>query len=477
MLSSRQSAVADALAQRQTKKYPLARWYLGAVRALGDDLNPDSAAQAAHSLRELIEKLPLVLQGESIFAPTDYKKLRAEIRDRLRQEDPDYPECTWEGKLIGPNLASALKSVITYLEKNEKPDRVEHVISSIASLDPMFASLSPEISRRKSDIYQSVWLGLQETAHHGLAQSDVRTCIERIEDFILEVVAPVAESDRQEILKMLAAGPQQPGAAKQMRSLVVKRGANFVLFFQKINDPGWLVHIEAEGFFANPPSADHTNWGAVRRGVCDFLEAAIGTKHSISKSYHAAVWRLVEALVTTSDPDLEKAYEADSGFGGPLSVAINRTRSRALEVAISTAAWSDDVETLRRLLSARLDGRPALSLPERALLVVNFPRLMALDESWASAHVVAIFPRKPVDEWLALMSEFLVYTRAYTNLWPVIKGELDHALKNLSALAKQGPGPRRDQASALGQHLFFYYLFGLTPLDGPDSLLLRYLSK
>ena len=53
--------ISDALRSKETEKYPLSQWYLGALYALDNHYNPDRIAQAAHSLRELIEKLPLVV--------------------------------------------------------------------------------------------------------------------------------------------------------------------------------------------------------------------------------------------------------------------------------------------------------------------------------------------------------------------------------------------------------------------------------
>ena len=984
-LTSRQQSVADALAHRQTTKYQLSRWYVGAIRTLANELNPDCQSQAAHSLRELMEKLPQVMQGEPFVVKTNYKALRKKIQIHLSRENQDYRTCAWEGLTVGPNLAKALKEVVSYLEKNEMPGRENHVVSSITSLDPMFSSFSPEISQKKTELYNSVWSALQKETHHGFAETHIRVCLEQIEELILEIVAPVAESDRQAMLAMLKAGPTTSDAAKQMGSLVTKRGANFVLFFQKVDDPGWLTHIEAAGFFAHPPPSepqdqDHTrwpfwwpvtilsklvikseeevvrialripktenpqvlheitqvalqaptvkqslllaprvhdfiqhrqpwqalhigealvekwsepdspdainaavnlarsllaldqikndenethlrahgrfmarcepreyrqfvegclmklarvapmkvtamignklrkivriengvgpgqpvpwkdksnywcldvahrglydedarallvtalaestehavganpgitqeivtllrrqpsqifsrvlwhlaakradalkvviaeeiikapyyanevydaefhdmvragfrahgvellskdqravifekilagpsreeyekfhgpedtekfwegfrqnfilrqlapfsevlfgrfaeafdvlsdhghnvpaaesyrhriegrggtveqrspktvedlaamddesllgflnswkevglhkgdflieisllglanafgavlesdptrfaawrdrwkrlvrpiyvgaalttaeklvragrhdtipawlalcrqvveqpgmvpesgnatsgdspNWTSIRRNVCDFLEAAVDSKQPISQDHRDVVWKLLEVLVLGDDPELEEAYDPNSGLGRPYSVAINRSRSRAIEVAFDTAVWSDDVSPLNRLLEARFKGKPPLSLPEHALLVINFPRIVALDQQWATEHIGAFFPRKPSEKWQVLFAEYLVHTRAFIDLWPLLKDEFDHALNNFPAFVSRSSDNQRDQVAAMGQYLFFYYVHGLAPLSGADSLLQRYLRQ
>ena len=63
-LTLQQRNVLDALKSNETEECPLSEWYLGALYALDNPYNPDRVAQAAHSLRELLEKLPQVVQGK-----------------------------------------------------------------------------------------------------------------------------------------------------------------------------------------------------------------------------------------------------------------------------------------------------------------------------------------------------------------------------------------------------------------------------
>ena len=66
VLTSRQRAVLEALKSKETEKYPVSEWYLGALYALDNPYNPDRVSQAAHSLRELLSKnsgLHYVVQG------------------------------------------------------------------------------------------------------------------------------------------------------------------------------------------------------------------------------------------------------------------------------------------------------------------------------------------------------------------------------------------------------------------------------
>ena len=60
-LTEHQDAVVRALESEETPTYPISHWYMGALYALRNENNPERVPQAAHSLRELWEKLPRVL--------------------------------------------------------------------------------------------------------------------------------------------------------------------------------------------------------------------------------------------------------------------------------------------------------------------------------------------------------------------------------------------------------------------------------
>ena len=66
VLTSKQQAVLEVLQSKQTEKSPLGDWYIGALYALNNHYNPDRVAQAAHSLRELLQKLPRIVQGNEV---------------------------------------------------------------------------------------------------------------------------------------------------------------------------------------------------------------------------------------------------------------------------------------------------------------------------------------------------------------------------------------------------------------------------
>ena len=58
-LSPSQLAVLDSLRRRDTDRYRLSQWYLGAIYAVNNPYNPDRFSQSAQSLRELFGSTPV----------------------------------------------------------------------------------------------------------------------------------------------------------------------------------------------------------------------------------------------------------------------------------------------------------------------------------------------------------------------------------------------------------------------------------
>jgi len=180
------------------------------------------------------------------------------------------------------------------------------------------------------------------------------------------------------------------------------------------------------------------------------------------------VWPLVAGICEGGDPDLEDdSNENREAF----STAINRTRSRALEVALETAAWAKDSAPYHLILEQRFAGSPRLTLPERAMLAVNFPRTYALQHEWAKAHAADVFSQSDKDEWIEIFGSLILYTRPYTDLYPVLMPQFAKALEEMEALRDGRNGSNANRIDHLAQHLFIYYVQGLTPLSGGKSQL------
>ncbi|MCE2416770.1 hypothetical protein J4G07_22580, partial [Candidatus Poribacteria bacterium] len=259
-----QRNVLEALQSKQTDKYPLSDWYLGALYALDNHYNPDRIAQAAHSLRELLEKLPRLIHESDIPENTPrFYNMRNNISDLISRSKKRCPE-GWKGEKIDKNLAKALTEIEKYLELNKQPNRGERIQQAIATIDPMVNRLDSEIQEGKRKQLLNLWKRLQNFTHHNsnLDVEEFRNCLQDLEGTVFDLLAPITAQDQEEIQTILRHPDRSKNDVERMFSLIERRGANFVFFFTQISektDITWLPFLEKKGYFTHPPNVQRTD--------------------------------------------------------------------------------------------------------------------------------------------------------------------------------------------------------------------------
>ncbi len=268
ILTTKQQDVLEALQSKETEKYPLSQWYLGALHALGNHYNPDRIAQAAHSLRELIEKLPSVIHGTGVQLNTSrFHNMRNNINDLISRSKKRCPE-DWKGGQIDKNLAKALIEVEKYIELNKQPNRRERIQQGIATFDPMVDRLDSKIQEAKRSQLFNLWERLEGFAHHKINPNAVEfnECVEELEHIVFDLLAPITAQDQREIQTILNNSHRSESNVERMFSLIERRGANFVFFFKQISesaDVTWLPFFNKKGYFAHPPNVQLNDDGSV----------------------------------------------------------------------------------------------------------------------------------------------------------------------------------------------------------------------
>lgn len=266
VLTDRQRDILEALQNKQTDKYPLSDWYLGALYALDNPYNPDRISQAAQSLRELLEKLPRVIQGSDVQTnTTDFKGMRRSINNRILKDKERYSE-GWKNKKIDARLDKTLRKIENYFERNQLPTRDEQMQQAVATIDPMVNSLDSEIRERKRNQLHRLWKRLERFAHHS-NNPDVEefsNCLKELENTIFDLLAPITAQDQEEIQTILRHPDRSESVVERMFSLIERRGANSVFFFQQVSenaDISWLPFLEKKGYFTHPPRTQLTDDG------------------------------------------------------------------------------------------------------------------------------------------------------------------------------------------------------------------------
>ena len=259
VLTSKQQAVLEVLQSKQTEKSPLGDWYIGALYALNNHYNPDRVAQAAHSLRELLQKLPRIVQGNEVHvSATDFAGMRRNINDRILKDKERYSE-GWKNKIIDARLNKTLGKIEDYFSHNQQPTRKEQIKQAVATIDPMVNSFGSEIQEVKRNQYHHLWNQLEKFSHHGIRPdvAEFKKCLEELENIVFDLLAPVTAKDQKGIQTILSLPDKSDSDVERMFSLIERRGANFLFFFRQVSentDVTWLPYLEKKGYFAHPPN-------------------------------------------------------------------------------------------------------------------------------------------------------------------------------------------------------------------------------
>ena len=256
-LTVEQRDVIEALRERESERYPLSQWYLGAIYALSNPYNPDRYSQAAQSLRELLEKLPRVVLDTPIQV-SNYPFLEAQraLHSQLSEAAERYQE-EWLGKTIDSDLSTTLGGMQEYLLQRQNPTRQDFVNRAVANLDPLFNQLEANVRTRKLSEIRHIWEEVESHAHHGSTNPEAfQGCIDSLNRIILDLLAPIRAEDQLEILAILQEPDKSPENVTQIFDLIEKNGANFAFFFAHATDASWLSALQERGYFSNPPAPE-----------------------------------------------------------------------------------------------------------------------------------------------------------------------------------------------------------------------------
>jgi hypothetical protein len=210
MLSSQQRALIRALDERDGS---LRSMYLGGIEVLEDVSNPDRFAQCAHSMRELMEKLP-----ELLDVPTKAQKesLKAKIREievaylGVQKKTGCFSASSgWDGNVDG-HLRKFLLRLGSFFEwfASHHPRRRDELFGVLVRLDGSgrelpkpLASLNVDAWEKKRDYFQSV-------AHHRRVadEQEFRQWLDALERFLLDRLEPRTFEDFAEIDALLGEG-------------------------------------------------------------------------------------------------------------------------------------------------------------------------------------------------------------------------------------------------------------------------------
>ena len=265
-LSAQQRAVVDALQRHDTERYPLSRWYLGALYAISNRYNPDRWSQAGQSLRELLEKLPrVILEGDAqVRNRPDFHGQRSKLYARISRDQRRYQD-GWKGQEIDQQLARTLNEAAAYFQRSQQqPSRRDQIQAGVEHIDPLAYQMDSAIRDRRRNQIVSLWEELEAFAHHHTSDEEAfMRCLRTLERTVLDLLAPITAQDQQEIQSILDNTNRLAEDVDRLFELIGRRGANYRYFFVHASDPSWIATLGERGHFDDPPKIEVSEDGRV----------------------------------------------------------------------------------------------------------------------------------------------------------------------------------------------------------------------
>jgi hypothetical protein len=194
-----------ALHEKLTELSPdLARMYVGAMRILNDERNPDSHALAAHGFRELMEKLaryqsvPMTAGGETLTEKVRalgqaWRRCHGGSKDKRSRPSSGRPD----------RVAVFLEEVDQFFKwlSNHRPTRSEVATKLMAKLEVSSRALPDQLQKINARYWETIRDFFENTCHHRVrpTRAEFDGWVFAIERFLLDRLAPRTTRDFESI--------------------------------------------------------------------------------------------------------------------------------------------------------------------------------------------------------------------------------------------------------------------------------------
>ncbi len=176
-----QRKVWETLNGKDYQRWPLSSFYLGAILVVENQNNPDRFVQAAHSFRELFEKLSWTYENKQ--PSIEFRQYAKYCLNRLNKDKERYSN-GWEKQTIDTELIKTIESISHFFNEYDRPSRMERIIEAFQNNIRWKEDSSPEE-------FKKIWNNLQRIAHHG---SDVESKCEQLlkdsDKFLYRLLCP-----------------------------------------------------------------------------------------------------------------------------------------------------------------------------------------------------------------------------------------------------------------------------------------------
>ncbi len=175
--------------------------YLGAVMALSHTDNPDYLAQSAHSVRELMEKIPAFLDVQTRAHQESLGSKVRELEDRWQTtiaRSECYDDGGWSGEIDRHllKLLETLQRLFDWLSEHRPRRRIE-AARILQRLDGSDHTLPAALEDLEVDRWMTIRDFFVSISHHGqqATQDEFERRLDALERFLLDRLRPRTFAD------------------------------------------------------------------------------------------------------------------------------------------------------------------------------------------------------------------------------------------------------------------------------------------
>lgn len=260
ILNEQQLKVHELLEGLSLQKDQFGHWYLAALESLRER-SRDYLSQAAHSIREITDKLP-TRAGVPMFR-TPVPKTREVLTKLLKIKSDSYGE-GWEGAPITKKLAVTLSGFEELQSILDETPRTLRMRSALELRDPYSHGISPVHRRERDKEFRNLGDFFQNVAHHNSTPTH-ETFLENLESFenlLISYLSPVTGAQQKEILEVIESPPNHEKEAR-LNALLLHNGANLLFMLERLKEPLWIPFLERLELFKHPRSGEPTEEGGM----------------------------------------------------------------------------------------------------------------------------------------------------------------------------------------------------------------------
>jgi hypothetical protein len=209
ILSGRQRALFQALGKKDSQ---LASMYVGALFVLRNTSNQDRIAQAAHSLRELLEKLPRILDMPIQAKPPS-------MMDKIRPLEKTWSKAKTESSGLKTNprsdkIDTPLRKFLDEAERffgwlaSDRPTRKEQAAIVVRGLDPLKKALPQTIEILHVEEWDRYRNHFELVSHHQAVEEldEFMKWVDGVEGYLIDRLIPRTFDDFTALDKIIGEG-------------------------------------------------------------------------------------------------------------------------------------------------------------------------------------------------------------------------------------------------------------------------------